>query len=287
MPEIPFNFLSLLYCTVRLPSEQKWKTQIPRLLTDAKCGKVKLYNTTDVGIWFQRYTSFCTEESRGQITKSRHWGQMTETAPLPPPHIFGRRGPIQKKKSSLSHCFTPDRLRTGQWNSQGLVICKSQEASSLWPATPRCLPSQVRYASHPQWSGHWLWDPLQVPTPTNSATTPMHRLHRWPCTSFQQHQRMLQPCILRLLLFSFFLFMMRYEPLFHDVLAPCTILKCGYTTTATTSTVTRVMLTLTPTSWQLHLSQVHLHTEIQANIINLGHDEHDHSMQAMTLTSTS
>ena len=63
--------------------------------------------------------------------------------------------------------------------------------------------------------------------------------------------------------------MMRYDPLFHDVLAPCTILKYGYTTTATTSTVTRVTLTLTLTSWQLHLSQVHLHNEIQASIINL------------------
>ena len=109
MPEIPFNFLSLLYCTVCLCSKQKWKTQILRLLTQ---------NGARWNFTIQLMLGY----DFNATTVSVRMSPETEIATPPPLHIFGRRGPTQKKKSSLSHCFTPDRMRTGQWNGQGPVI---------------------------------------------------------------------------------------------------------------------------------------------------------------------
>ena len=191
MPEIPFNFLSLLYCTVCLCSKQKWKTQILRLLTQNGARwnfTIQLmlgydFNATTVSVRMSPETEIAT--------------------PPPPPHLRKKRANSKEEVEFVTLFHTrQDAHRPVKRPRPGNL---SQEASSPWPATPRCLLLQVQYASHPQWSGHWLWDPLHVPTPTNSAMTPMPRLHRWPCMSFPQHQRTLQPCILRLLLFSFFL----------------------------------------------------------------------------------
>ena len=110
MPEIPFNFLSLLYCTVCLHSKQKWKTQILRL---------QMQNEARWNFTIQLMLGY----DFNATTVSVRMSPETEIATPPlPPNIFGRRGPTRKKKSSLSHCFTPDRLRTGQWKSQGPVI---------------------------------------------------------------------------------------------------------------------------------------------------------------------